>query len=60
MQIEQVRVEKYSAAKSHASSETEEEFSYALEAYTGHDRSDVFDEGTKTCKTTLAGLVAKH
>jgi len=34
--------------------------SYALAAYTRFDRSTVFDEGTKTCKSTLGALLSGH
>jgi hypothetical protein len=34
--------------------------SYALAAYTRFDRSAVFDEGTKTCKSTLGALLSDH
>ena len=38
----------------------EEAFSYAMAAYTRFDRSAVFDEGTKTCKSTLGTLLRDH
>jgi hypothetical protein len=63
MQVEQMHVESYSGLIPGSDESRifrewdEEEFSYALAAYARRDRSDVFDEETRTCKTTLAGIM---
>lgn len=66
MQVEQMHVESYSGLIP-GSDELrifkewdEEALSYALAAYTRCNRSAVFDEGTKTCKSTLGTLLRDH
>ena len=66
MQVEQMHVESYSGLiagsdESRSFGEWDEkELSYTLAAYTRCDIADVFDEGTKTCKSTLGALLGVH
>jgi hypothetical protein len=66
MQAEQMHVESYSGLipgsdKLSIFKEWDEEaLSYPLAAYTRYDRSAVFDEGTKTCQSTLGTLLRDH